>query len=500
MRTTFKNELIKKGGVIFVFLLTILGPALLFSQSHIAWIQRYNGSGNLVDQASRVAVDGNGNVYVTGRSDSIGTGSDMVTLKYSPNGSLLWERRYNGPGNANDYALYMELDTAGNVYVAGTSVGVGTSSDYTILKYDSNGNQLWVSRYSVSSSGDGMTGFTIDALGNSYLSGFSYVGGLNNYDEVVAKFNSQGNYLWSVIRDTGPGSWDVVEAIALAPDGSIYLSRNNLFGTPFLEKLFHWSVVLPEFYKQLITDKSGNIYIGNYLGNYITRKYDSSGTLIWERIYNGPANGNDGLRKMVIDDKANIYVTGQSPGVGTGNDFATIKYDSAGNQLWVQRFNGGLDKDDAATEIVVDNNGNVCVAGNSAGNGTHWDFAVIKYDSLGNFIWQGRYNGPGDSTDLVSDITADGNGNIFVTGSSFDGASNNDIATIKYSLTAVLKGDLDENGVLALDDVVSLLNCVFLGEGNCSPKFADVNCDASLSPADVVVLLLTFFALATPPC
>jgi hypothetical protein len=111
-----------------------------------------------------VAVDGSGNVYVTGRSDSIGTGSDMVTLKYSPNGSLLWERRYNGPGNANDNALYMELDTAANVYVAGLSVGVSTSSDYTILKYDSNGNQLWVSRYSVSSSGDGMTDFTIDAL------------------------------------------------------------------------------------------------------------------------------------------------------------------------------------------------------------------------------------------------------------------------------------------------------------------------------------------------
>lgn len=499
MRTTFKNELIQRAGGIFVFCLFGLWAASLRAQSvDTAWVRRYNGPGNLVDQASRVAVDGSGNVYVTGRSDSIGTGSDMVTLKYSPDGSLLWERRYNGPGNANDYALYMELDSAANVYVAGLSVGVSTSSDYTILKYDSNGNQLWVSRYSVSSSGDGMTDFTIDALGNSYVSGWSYVGGLRNYDGVVAKFNSQGNYLWSVLRDNGPGSWDVVEAIAIAPDGSIYSSGSNLFGAPFLEKLFHWSITLSEFYKWLVTDKRGNIYLGNYSGNYVAKKYDSSGALIWEQIYNGPANGNDGIREKIIDSKANIYVTGQSPGVGTGNDFATIKYDSAGNRLWVQRYDGGLNKDDAGTAIAVDSNGNVCVAGHSAGNGTHWDFATIKYDSLGNFIWRQRYNGPGDSSDMVSDVAVDLDGNVFVTGSSYGDTTGVDIVTIKY--VQFLKGDLDGDGTLGLADVVLQLNCVFLGEGNCQPRIADLNCDGSMSAADVVILLLVLYASYPSPC
>ncbi len=51
-----------------------------------------------------IAVDGNGNIYVTGNSYGNGSSSDYATLKYAPDGKLLWENRYNGPGNRYDYA------------------------------------------------------------------------------------------------------------------------------------------------------------------------------------------------------------------------------------------------------------------------------------------------------------------------------------------------------------------------------------------------------------
>ena len=63
------------------------------------WKKRYNGPGNGDDSATAIAVDGNGNVYVTGRSDGGSSGYDYATLKYDPDGKLLWENRYNGPAN-----------------------------------------------------------------------------------------------------------------------------------------------------------------------------------------------------------------------------------------------------------------------------------------------------------------------------------------------------------------------------------------------------------------
>src|SRR6266481_6082859 len=55
----------------------------------------------------------------------------------------------------------------------------------------------------------------------------------------------------------------------------------------------------------------------------------------WVARYNGPANGDDSAAAIAIDSSDDVYVTGHSAGSGTGLDYATIKYDSSGNQQWV---------------------------------------------------------------------------------------------------------------------------------------------------------------------
>lgn len=493
MRRNFNTTLIRKAGAIFVFALTALGPAFLSAQPHIAWIQRYNGPVNRTDNAVKMALDIKGNVYIVGISQP-----EIVTIKYDKHGNLLWDRRYGGPGGGTSSAIGIGVDSNGNVYVGGTTVGVGTSSDFTVLKYDSNGNQFWVARYNVSSNGDGATDFTVDALGNSYITGFSYVGGLRNYDGVVVKFDSQGVCVGSLIKDSGPGSWDVVEKIAIGSEGANYIVGGNLFGSPFLERVSRWTVNTSQPFKRLSVDSKQNIYAANIAGDYVTRKYDSSGTLIWGKSYNGPANGTEWVRDMVFDLQTNVLVTGGSPGSGSGVDFATVKYDSDGNEKWVQRYNGPSNGDDEARGTAVDKSGNVYVVGTSWQSGAETDIVTIKYDSSGNQKWVYRYNGPFSGSDGGVDITVNSDGDVYVTGHSIDYTSSYDIVTIKF--VSHQRGDLDGDEILTLNDIALQLNCVFLGTGDCPPSAAELNCDDKLTPADIVILLLFFYASLSPPC
>ena len=97
---------------------------------------RYNGPANSEDFAHAIAVDAAGNVYVTGWSLGLGNHSDYATIKYDPDGNELWVARYNGPGNSTDVATAIALDAAGNVYVTGESFGgLGTREDYATIKY-----------------------------------------------------------------------------------------------------------------------------------------------------------------------------------------------------------------------------------------------------------------------------------------------------------------------------------------------------------------------------
>jgi uncharacterized delta-60 repeat protein len=137
------------------------------------WVRRYHkpvsGSWN---EARALLVDPQGNVYVTGLSFGTGTEEDFTTIKYSPEGKRLWVRRYNGPGNGSDYPHAMALDHQGNVYVTGGSVGVNLHLGYATIKYNPDGKRLWVRRYANPGTGGGSArNIAVDGQGNVYVTG-----------------------------------------------------------------------------------------------------------------------------------------------------------------------------------------------------------------------------------------------------------------------------------------------------------------------------------------
>ncbi len=372
------------------------------------WVQRYNGPGNGEDWANSIAVDGAGNVYVTGcsRSGSTSETRDWATIKYNSAGVEQWVQRYNGPGNGEDWANSIAVDGSGDVYVTGWSTGSDTDYDYTSIKYDSSGYQHGVGRYNGPGNGrDQAIKIAVDGAGNSYVTGIS-VGSGTGADYTTIKGNSSGVEEW-VQRYNGPGNLD---------DGAYSLA----------------------------VDGSGNVYVTGYSTgsgtdrDYATIKYNSAGVEQWVQRYNGPGNSSDVGSSIAVDDLGNVYVTGKSVISETESGYTTIQYNSAGVQQWIQTYNGPAHTGDWGwvPSLAVDTSGNVYVTAYSWGSATDKDYATIKYNSSGVQQWVQTYNGPGNSIDAINSIAVDGSGNVYVTGTSVGDGTDADYATIKYSQAA----------------------------------------------------------------
>ena len=341
--------------------LSITAIMLLFFSSVsfseiVSRVLSYNGPGNQLDNCNAVVQDNSGRVYVTGVSwGGTSTKEDYATIKFSEDGDFLWVARYDGPGHNLDYASAMALDNSGNVYVTGWSRN-GTSygtEDIATIKYNTNGTQLWVARY------DG-------TFGDKYY-------------------------------------FDYAKAICVDAVGNVYVTGISL----------------------------GN---DNYMEDYITLKYNTNGVLQWERRYNnGSSNKQDMAYSLALDESGNVYVTGGSVQNNQGYDMLTIKYNNSGVQQWTARYNGPSNSNDIASEVAVDKAGNVFITGSSHGGTNKLDYVTIKYNSAGQQQWLQRYNGTANDTDAATGIDLDLFSNVYVTGYSKNtGANSYDYVTIRY--------------------------------------------------------------------
>ncbi len=199
-------------------------------------------------------------------------------------------------------------------------------------------------------------------------------------------------------------------------------------------------------------DLSGNTYVcgttynyGDFTtSDYVTLKYNSAGVLQWAALYNGTGNCYDYAYAIAVDASGNVYVTGESFGSGGAqSDYATIKYNSAGVQQWVKRYDGPYTKDDAAKDVAVDNSGNVYVTGYSLVDGQGLNIITIKYLSNGNQSWLANYNGTGNGNDVAAKIALDNSGNIIVGGTSKGSNTGNDYAVLKYNSAGVQQWQQD---------------------------------------------------------
>ncbi|GAB4342490.1 MAG: hypothetical protein Kow0037_29870 [Calditrichia bacterium] len=433
------------------------------------WTVSYNGAANGDDELVAMAVDSDNNVILTGTSDGVGSFEDICTVKYSPDGSLLWEARYSEPGFSLDWARAIAVDDSDNVVVVGSVYSDTTQRDIMILKYSPDGQMLWKARFDGElHSFDWPMDVLVDSVGNIYVTGSTRY---SFQDFLMLKYDRHGQLLWASRLDGPFHGDDGGNTLAFHPGGGIvaagYMSYVNEDYNFFTVKYdpqgnIIWYAVLngPADWTDEIwdvtCDANGFIYVtGESHGqgtdrDFLTVKYAPDGTFIWSARYNGSGNGFDSASKIAVDDSGYVYVSGKSyGGYNNGYDWATIKYDSSGNQLWLYQMNSVGHMEDVPTDMLLDRQGRLWVTG--YGFGEYDDFFTFCFDSHGSPIWQLNYNHTSSSNDQARAIARDADGNIIVAGITEDIVGNENYLIIKYGIPPVAIDRVNGNKISGFD-------------------------------------------------
>lgn len=333
-----------------------------------------------------------------------------------------WVARFNGSADSSDVGESITVDNFGNIYITGytNSGGSAISQDFCTIKYNSFGMQQWTAIYnSPANNSDGSYAITLDSSGNVYVTGSSYTNN-TNFDICTIKYNSSGIQQWVSRYDGVANGYDYPQSIKVDDIGNVYIAGTS----------------------EGISE------------DYCTIKYNSAGIQQWIVRYNGPGNNRDRVNDMNIDVNGNLYVTGESEGIGTQKDICTIKYNSSGIQQWIARYNGVANSFDGAKKMTLDIAGNIYVTGYTRGISTGSDYCTIKYNSNGVQQWVTTYVGPTNSNegDIAFSIATDIVGNTYVTGISEGIASHEDIVTMKYNSSGVQQWIQRFNGQAGRND------------------------------------------------
>lgn len=346
-------------------------PALLIGKT---W------GGPQADQANDIALDSQGNIYITGDTLSFGGGSpasrDAIILKFGPSGKLLWQRIWGG-SNASDIGNGIDVDPSGNIYVTGVTQSYGSGgSDAFILKIDPSGSLLWQKTWGRAGNETG-TGVVVDQSGNAYVAARTDSVGAGLLDVALLKFDPSGALLW---QETWGGlDSDLADSIAI-----------------------DWS--------------AGSIYVAGHTSSFgaggsdvLLLKFDSSGTLLWQKTWG--STGLEVTTGVAVDPSSEaVYVAGTTDSFGAGsNDIFLLKFDPTSGLLW-QRTWGGSGEDYAGGVAVDPSSGDIYVTGSPS----NAKVLLLHFNSAGGLV--SVRNWGGTSGNFGTGVVVDSFGDVHVTG------------------------------------------------------------------------------------
>lgn len=449
--------------------------ALTSSGGEDMFIAKYDASGNYLfakafgnsgnDNANSIALDGLGNIYVTGSFSGMvdfdpGAGiatltatgdEDIFIARYDPSGNYGYAKAMEGSSMSVSAGNDIVVDGSGNIYITGyfedivdfdpgaavaTLISAG-EADVFIAKHDAMGNYVYAKRIGGTDDDSG-AGIGIDASGNVYVTGF-FTGtadfdpgaGTTNLtsagftDIFVAGYDASGNYAYA--NRFGSTSLDFGRDIAVDATGNTYVT-GHFDGTVDFD---------PSNGSAALTTAGGD--------DVLIARYDASGNYVYAKAVGG--GGIDNGNSIAINGSGNAYVTGIfgftadfDPGAGTatltiqGNKLNAFVCGFTNTGNYIQAIQLGRYSDilisDLGYAVAVDASGNTYITGFFAdtvdfdpGVGTAnlisaggRDIYIAKYDPLGNYVYAKPIQGAGGVGNAGFGIAVDGTGNVYITG------------------------------------------------------------------------------------
>ncbi|WP_300565025.1 T9SS type A sorting domain-containing protein [Flavobacterium sp.] len=428
----------------------ILQVTNVFSQNS-SWQWATNAGGNLDDRGNGIATDSNGNIFTVGsfRNPTLTFGSYTLTnasylsgfiVKQNSLGNVIWAKCLTGTGSNIVGCGDICSDNLGNIYVIGTFQGTvnfegstltaNGNSDIFIIKYDVNGNRVWVKQSNASLYSDGQKIF-VDANGYIYITGVfggtlgspltfdsqTVINSVQGYQDVyLFKFDSNGAAVWG--KSIAGTTTKNVKSVGADNNGNVYLIGDFLSPT----------ITVGSF---TLTNSVSNSSTGDI---YIAR-YNTSGNVVWARSFGGVQY--DYGRDLKVDNNGNVHATGGFSGAtinfnGTilnGNNSCAntfvLDFDTNFNILWGRSFPNNYNNN--GFSVDVDTNGSTYVVGDfystlnidsfsltNVGTNGWGDIYVTKFDTLGNVLEVNTAGG--NYIEDISRIRVDNSGNAYLTG------------------------------------------------------------------------------------
>jgi len=395
------------------------------------------------DRGHGIAVDSSGNIFVAGyttgdldgESNANPGTADIFLTKYDASGTRQWTRLAGTTGGDESGWSAVAVDGSGNIYVTGWTSGNldgetnAGGSDAVLIKYNASGTRQWT-RLLGSAGSDSAWSVAVDGSGNVYISGFTdgSLGDQTNSggtDAFVAKYNSSGTFQW--VRQLGNATLTYSYAVAVAASGNVYISgmtRGSLDGqtNQGIQDIFvakynssgtrQWTRMLGstlfDYCYSVAVDASENVYVaGDSKGHFdgwtntdgsgttediFLAKFNASGTKQWS-VFHGGA-GNDVASGLAVDSSGNAYIAGNTDAALDGftpagsHDLILMKYDASGTRQWTTML--GTAAGDYGRSVAVDASGNAFMTGHTAGdldgatNSGGTDGFIVKVDTNGS--------------------------------------------------------------------------------------------------------------------
>ena len=487
------------------------------SSGTILWSREFSAPGNGPDEAKKVLIHPNGNIIVTGYGNNKAVGNDFWTMAFNTAGDTLWTNLHNSSStNLYDEANDMVIDGNGNIIVAGQSDNdptMVTNNDYMIVKLSAAGTVLWEKKNNgAGNAEDRCEGVDVDSNNDIYVTGRSSNGADDDY--LTMKYNTSGTLIWSDVMDNG--GTDRAVDIEVGNNNNIYVTGRSDNGTDddYFSLVYNTSgnIIAQAIYDYagddralaLTTFSNGDFAVtgksdGNSTAaldyNAVTVRFSSTGNVLWSGSFSNVALSDDIPAAIASDASGNVAVTGYTDtdaSVNINNEMFIVAYGPSGTLLssYISNNGAGVIGDDIGYAIQFKNSNTLAVGGCYSLNdivnakSAYYSEYSLTSNSLVNTV---LFNGQGDNTDNIRDIAVDATGNSYVCGYSVNNLTSRDFFVAKVlangtlgwrtSVSGTLFGSDDEANSIKLDNAGNIYVSGFIKNSGTSSDISIIKFD-----------------------